>query len=119
MDFPQDAVGSWFIPGLIVLDPTPNPKLTDLSKAFAGAGGVMHTQVTMLGRTFKAWLVTRWHTGLGNVRTLSPWMPCSIQLQADLPDRTLSMQADAVVFNVGTVDYSVPREPTAEADESE
>ncbi len=39
----------------------------------------------------------------------------------DLPDLTLSMQADAVVFNVGTVEYSVPREPTAdsEANQSE
>ena len=39
LQFPSDCVGSGFTPVLVVLDPTPNPKLTDLVKTFEDAGG--------------------------------------------------------------------------------
>ncbi len=39
LQFPIDCVGSGFTPVLVVLDPTPNPKLTELVKAFNEAGG--------------------------------------------------------------------------------
>lgn len=39
LQFPLDCVGSGFTPVLVVLDPTPSPKLTDLVKAFHDAGG--------------------------------------------------------------------------------
>lgn len=39
LQFPTDCVGSGFTPVLVVLDPTPNPKLTDLVKAFDEVGG--------------------------------------------------------------------------------
>ena len=119
LDFPQDAVESGFRPVLIVLDPTPNPKLTDLSKAFAGAGGAIYTGD-------EAWAHLEGEAGGTMARFLETYVrsPLDALLNSapvDLPDLTLSMQADAVVFNVGTVEYSVPREPTAdaEADESE
>jgi hypothetical protein len=39
LQFPVDCVDSGFTPVLVVLDPTPNPKLSDLVKAFHDVGG--------------------------------------------------------------------------------
>ncbi len=39
IDFALDCVSSGFRPILVVLDPTPNPRLADLRKAFEDAGG--------------------------------------------------------------------------------
>lgn len=40
--FPADCKSSGFNPVLVVLDPTPNPRLTDLSNAFRRAGGSVY-----------------------------------------------------------------------------
>lgn len=37
--FPRDCAASGFTPVLMVMDPTPNPKLTAITKAFQDAGG--------------------------------------------------------------------------------
>jgi len=39
LQFPIDCAESGFTPVLVVLDPTPNPKLTELIKAFDEVGG--------------------------------------------------------------------------------
>lgn len=39
LQFPVDCIESGFTPVLVVLDPTPNPKLTELVKAFNDSGG--------------------------------------------------------------------------------
>jgi hypothetical protein len=39
LDFPTDCKASGFVPVLVVLDPTPNPKLEELRKAFLAKGG--------------------------------------------------------------------------------
>lgn len=39
LQFPTDCVSSGFTPVLVVLDPTPNPKLTELLNAFDEVGG--------------------------------------------------------------------------------
>lgn len=39
LDFPLDCVASGFVPALVVLDSTEDPKLTQLIKAFRDAGG--------------------------------------------------------------------------------
>ena len=39
LSFPDDCASSGYIPILLVMDPTPNPKLTAITKAFEGAGG--------------------------------------------------------------------------------
>ena len=119
LDFPQDAVESGFRPILIVLDPTPNPKLTDLSNAFTGVGGVAY-------KGDEAWSHLEGQAGGTMARFLETYVrsPLDDLLNSAptyLPDLTLSMRADAVVFKVGAVRHSVPREPTAdlEADESQ
>ena len=43
LDFAQDCKNSGFLPVLLVLDPTPNPRLTDLTSAFRAAGGEAYT----------------------------------------------------------------------------
>lgn len=40
--FPQDCAASGFRPVLVVLDPTPNHRLQDLSRAFKAAGGLVY-----------------------------------------------------------------------------
>lgn len=42
LDFPADAKASGFRPVLVVLDPTPNPRLTDLVAAYVSHGGEAH-----------------------------------------------------------------------------
>lgn len=42
LDFPADCASSGYVPVLIVLDPTPNPKLQELSEAYRALGGRVH-----------------------------------------------------------------------------
>lgn len=109
LDFPQDAASSGFTPVLIVLDPTPNPKLTELSNAFTAAGGIAYTGEEAwvhlepeAGSTMATFLETYVRSPLDDLLEATP---------TDLPDLTLSMQADAVVFKVGHAEYSTPRTP--------
>lgn len=108
LDFPSDAADSGFRPVLIVLDPTPNPKLTDLSNAFAAAEGVVYTGE-------EAWTHLESEAGGTMAKFLETYVrsPLDELLKSGLPvlpDLTLSMSADAVAFKVGAVEYSVPRE---------
>lgn len=40
--FPEDCRASGYVPVLVVFDPTPNPKLDELARAFLSAGGEAH-----------------------------------------------------------------------------
>lgn len=42
LGFPVDCKSSGYTPVLLVLDPTPNPKLDELRKAFLGNGGIVY-----------------------------------------------------------------------------
>ncbi|SEL45017.1 hypothetical protein [Pacificibacter marinus] len=42
LDFPLDCVASGFVPVLLVLDSTTNPKLTELTRAFLAQGGEVY-----------------------------------------------------------------------------
>ena len=111
LDFPQDAVSSGFRPVLIVLDPTPNPKLTELANTFADAGGVVY-------KGDEAWAHLEEEAGNTMARFLETYvrMPLDDLLNSapdDLPDLSLTMQADTVVFRIGSVEHSVSREPPA------
>ena len=41
LDFPVDCVNSGYLPVLLVLDPTPNPKLDELRKVFLENNGLV------------------------------------------------------------------------------
>lgn len=42
LQFPSDAQAAELIPILVVLDPTPNPKLSELVRAFEASGGAAY-----------------------------------------------------------------------------
>ena len=108
LDFPRDAVESGFTPALLVLDPTPNPKLAELSNVFADAGGVVYSGDEAWGHlekeagsTMAKFLDTYVRIPLGDLLNSA---------SDDLPDLSLSMRADMVVFRIGSNEYLVARE---------
>lgn len=111
LDFPMDAKASGFKPVLVVLDPTPNPKLTELSEAFTKADGVVYSGED-------AWAHLENEAGVTMAQFLAMYVRSPLDDLLDsvpdnLPDLTLSMKADSVVFKVGPVEHSVPRELAA------
>ena len=42
LEFPEDCLQSGYVPVLVVLDPTPSPKLDELRKVFLSKGGEVH-----------------------------------------------------------------------------
>ena len=110
LDFPQDAKESGFRPILVVLDPTPNPKLTELSSAFTVADGIVYAGD-------EAWTHLAAEAGVTMAKFLESYVRSPLDdllnsAPSDIPDITLSMKADAVVFKVGPVEHSVARIPT-------
>lgn len=108
LEFPQDATNSGYKPVLIVLDPTPNPKLTELSKAFTDAGGTVYKGAEAwshlereAGNTMAKFLETYVRVPLESLLSSAP---------DDLPALGLSMKADSVVFKIGCIEYSVLRQ---------
>ena len=111
LNFPKDAEASGFKPVLIVLDPTPNPKLTELSEAFTVANGTVYS-----GEEAWAHLENEAGVTMGQFLTRYVRSPLGDLLDSvpeDLPELTLSMKADSVVFKVGSFEHSVPRESEA------
>ena len=107
LDFPEDAKESGFKPVLVVLDPTPNPKLTELSEAFNTAGGVAYSGE-------EAWTHLENEAGVTMARFLATYVRSPLDdlldsAPSDLPDLTLSMKADSVVFKVGSFEHLAPR----------
>jgi hypothetical protein len=105
--FPKDCQASKHRPNLIVFDPTPNPKLAELTRAFEVAGGRAfigddawsHLE-ELAGDTMGQFLETYVRAPLRDLLTSVP---------DELPTLTLEMLADKVVFGIGGVRYEVPR----------
>jgi hypothetical protein len=111
LSFPEEARESGFEPVLVVLDPTANPKLSELTAAFLEAGGRVY-----LGDD--AWAHLRAEAGPGMARFLEKYirMPLEeIYFAFDdgesVPDLTLSDRGTHVDFAVGEERWSVPRNP--------
>lgn len=107
LDFPLDCVESGFIPILIVFDPTVNPKLTELTKAYESTGGRAY-----IGDD--AWAHMEGEAGASMARFLESYVRSPLEdllktLPAQLPDLALSISADAVVFKIGDVEHVVQR----------
>lgn len=99
VDFPTDCKQSGYKPVLIVLDPTPNPKLTELVAAFKDAGGT-----TFVGD--EAW--RHLEKAAGEVMTvfLEKYVKAPMQqaLEAtpdELPPISFSMTENAFHISVG------------------
>lgn len=97
--FPQDCKSSNYVPVLVVLDSTDNPKLAELSAAFTAAGGETHlgdAAWRMLeseaGPVMSVFLKRYIRTPLNNLLAQTP---------AQLPELRLAQGQDSVTLQVG------------------
>ncbi|MGB6057193.1 MAG: hypothetical protein WBF71_02940 [Microthrixaceae bacterium] len=107
LDFPADCVDSGFVPALVVFDPTDNPKLRELKRAFEDAGGsafigaeAWHHLESQAGQTMALFLERYLRRPLADLLGARP---------SRLGTLRLEMQADAVVFRIGTASFTVDR----------
>lgn len=99
LEFPKDCQASGYIPVLVVLDPTANIKLDELSKAFANAGGE-----SFIGQA--AWEHLAKVAGPTMARFLDIYVHGPIQSLIEeapdqLPDLTLKMANNQIIMEVG------------------
>lgn len=117
MAFPKDCQASGFIPVLIVLDPTANVKLDELSKAFAAAGGESYIGqaawdhlAAVAGPTMARFLEIYVHEPLQALLKEAPQL---------LPDLTLRMQHEHIIMEIGSEYLVIQRYPATEITASE
>ena len=108
LTFPDDCKNSGFIPVLIVLDPTPNPKLMELSNAFIGAGGEAY-----IGDD--AWDHLDAEAGPTMAQFLdkyvrAPIMDLLSHVPDTLPVMSLNMTDDAITITVDGEELRIDRE---------
>ena len=113
VEFPRDCRESGYAPVLVVLDPTPNPKLGELCEAFESQNGEVYVGKAawehlndMAGPTMATFLRRYVH---GPMRALLEGAPES------LPPLTMHMDEDEIAVQVGEESFVVSRE---DADES-
>jgi hypothetical protein len=112
LDFAEDCRSSGFRPSLVVLDPTPNPRLAELKKTFTNSGGQ-----AFIGA--EAWEHLESIAGPSMARFLEGYVREPLDgLLRDLPDTlpplTLRLAADAVVFKVGDQEFPARRLATSD-----
>lgn len=106
----MDCRASGYTPVLIVLDPTENPKLTELQEAFRSAGGESfvgqaawdHLE-SMGGQTMATFIAKYVHVPIQALLTGVP---------ESLPDITFSMRNDRLVIEVAGEQLKVQRHPS-------
>jgi hypothetical protein len=113
--FPRECWMSGYKPILVVLDPTPNPKLDELTKAFLASNGEVHTGDAawkhldeMAGATMALFLENYVRGPLN-----------SLLAEADqiLPDLHLSLADHTITLSLGREKLVIPRTPDAPSDE--
>ena len=115
LDFPEDCRQSGYVPVLVVLDPTPSKKLTELRAAFLSAEGEVY-----VGQ--EAWAHLEGLAGSTMARFLRRYVhdPLDALLDeepAELPDLLLVMGPERVMIRVGEEEFSITRAPQAGDDE--
>ena len=102
LEFPIDCSKSGYTPVLIVLDPTPNPKLEELERAFAAAGGESHVGEaawahleTQAGSTMASFVKNYVHY---------PIQELLRQVPTELPDIHFSVRGDRLSIRIGNDD---------------
>jgi hypothetical protein len=110
LEFPLDCRASGYTPVLIVLDPTQNPKLTELREAFSNANGesfVGHDAwrhlESMAGQTMATFISKYVHVPIQALLTVAP---------ETLPDITFSMRNDQLVIGIAGEQLRVQRHPS-------
>ena len=115
LDFPRDCRESGFVPVLVVLDATPNPKLSELCRAFESEHGEVY-----VGEA--AWKHLNEMAGSTMAEFLERYVygPTQMLLEETprrLPTLTLRMGSEDVSVGVGEESFSIVREIEGEADD--
>jgi len=117
LQFPRECRLSGFVPVLIVLDPTPSPKLEALTKVFLAEGGEVYTGA-------KAWEHLDGLAGPTMARFLETYVRAPIEaLLAEasdaLPELSLAMKDGTIVVSVGGERLVIQRQPSGVEDEAD
>lgn len=114
LDFPEECENAGYRPVLIVLDPTPNTKLSEISDVYRGHGGVVHTGE-------EAWDYLRAEAGAVMGTFITKYVEAPIkamvdqeQLGYDLLPLTLSQKQGKIVFDIGDSVIRVDRKVNQE-----
>ena len=107
LDFPRDCRESGFVPVLLVLDSTPNPRLSELSGAFEAEKGA-----TYIGKA--AWAHLNEMAGPIMAAFLERYVrgPVETVLQSvpdSLPDLSVGRRNDAIVVGIGGESFHIAR----------
>lgn len=107
LEFPEDCRQSGYVPVLIVLDPTPSPKLDELRATFLNAGGEVY-----IGQD--AWAHLEHLAGSTMARFLEQYVhnPLQVLLAEEpiqLPDLLLAMGDEHLTIRVGDEEFSIAR----------
>ena len=111
LEFPEDCRQSGYVPVLIVLDPTPSPKLEELRAAFLNANGEVYVGPD-------AWAHLEELAGPTMARFLEryvhdPLQALLAQEPTQLPDLLLAMGPERLTVRVGEEEFSIARAPQA------
>jgi hypothetical protein len=109
LDFPVDARASGYTPVLVVLDPTPNPKLEELCKAFKAQQGE-----TYVGSD--AWKHLEDKAGETMAKFIEKYVRRSLQSLLEevpntLPNFLLKMEGNQLVMTIGDEELRICRDP--------
>jgi hypothetical protein len=115
MEFPADCKGSGYVPVLVVLDPTPNPKLEELKAKFLADGGEEYVGErawgylrSLAGATMTMFLERYVHEPLNAVLAEAP------AALEELPDLLLKMKSDQFSATLGGETLTVRRDARPE-----
>ena len=114
LDYPIDCRASGYVPVLIVLDSTPNPKLDELAKAFRAQRGLVfvgseaweHLE-SLAGATMSKFLDKYVRAPINDVINQAP---------DPLPDMLVTMQAGHIAIKIGRETLHVNRSAVPEPD---
>jgi hypothetical protein len=115
LDVPSDCKASGFTPVLVVLDPTPNPKLAELQTKFIAEGGEVY-----IGEG--AWTYLRSLAGPTMSRFLDQYVQVPLQAvladvppnQEELPEMLLKMEREQFTVSILGESLVVKRTPRPE-----
>ena len=107
LEFPKDCQASGYLPVLVVLDPTPNPKLEELYLAFIRAGGEAY-----IGN--EAWQHLASEAGPTMARFLEIYIHSPLQslveaIPNQLPDLRLHVEAGKIILEIGAEYFVIHR----------
>jgi hypothetical protein len=108
LDYPVDCKNSGYIPVLVVLDSTPNPKLVELERAFRVVGGEVYIGSAawqhldeLAGDTISVFLENYVRIPLEDMLHCAPF---------ELPDLNVSVVDGNIVISLGNDNFTIHRE---------